>query len=424
MMNGIKSYWSNKSPQRIFFETSTYLFVATLPLWENLNTIVLWFFASSSIFLLKPAERIQNLKKNKSAVYLLLALFFLFILGWFFSTNVKDALRDIERSLGLVIIPFIILSHKREEFNLKQIYIFFGTGLLIGILICWVYIIESILTNATPWVQAGYFFKWIYNGWNALKPLEGHPSYFAVMLALFILGIIRMPEFIELRKNKFKLILLLAPFFLFLIETSSRIGIISLVVMILITIFRKLEIKKIFYFIGFVILLVILFLKFDYLGHKFSAIVDTQGNVTLDRYPRWIAILSEFEDRGNWVFGVGTGDSQALYNLAYSKGDFMIALNNRYNAHNQYLEFLVSNGILGLLIFLMVLFIFYNKTKVRGEALTFFVIIALFSISETIFGISKGVFIFAFFYSFFLIWYSNNIQKPNQNEVNQSLCVE
>tara|TARA_R110002050_G_scaffold269011_1_gene411204 strand:- start:720 stop:1991 length:1272 start_codon:yes stop_codon:yes gene_type:complete len=423
MINGIKSYWSNNSPRRIFFEASTYLFVATLPLWENLNTIVLWFFVASSLFILKPKVRFQNLKENKTALYFLVALFLLFILGWFFSTNVKDALRDIERSLGLVIIPFIILSHKRADFNLKRTYTFFGIGLFTGMVICWAYIIESILTNATPWVQAGYFFKWIYNGWNALIPLEGHPSYFAVMLVIFILGIIRMPEFINLRKNKLKLVLLLAPFFLFLIETSSRIGIICLVVMIVITIFRKLEIKKIFYFIGLVILLAILSLKFDYLGTKFSAIVDTQGNVTLDRYPRWIAILSEFDDRGNYIFGVGTGDSQALYNLAYSKGDFTIALNNRYNAHNQYLEFLVSNGILGLLIFLIVLFIFYRKTKLRGEALTFFVIIALFSFSESIFGISKGVFIFAFFYSFFIVWYPNT-KNLNQNEANERLCVE
>ncbi|MDC8002353.1 O-antigen ligase family protein [Aequorivita todarodis] len=424
MIKGIKSYWNNNTPRRIFFETSTYLFVATLPLWDNLNTIVLWFFVASSIFLLSPKVRLQNLKKNKIAFYFLVALYLLFILGWVFSTNVKDALRDMERTLTLVLIPFIILSHKREDFNLKRIYISFGTGLFIGMVICWAYIIESILTNATPWVQAGYFFKWIYNGWNALKPLDGHPSYFAVMLVIFILGVIRMPEFIHLRKNKLKLILLLAPFFLFLIETSSRIGLICLIVMIAVTIFRKLELKKIFYLIGFVALLAILSIKFDYLGSKFAMVVDTQGNVTLDRYPRWIAILSEFKERGNWVLGIGTGDAQALYDLSYSKGNFTIALNNHYNAHNQYLEFLVSNGILGIFIYSMALLFFLWKTNLKGEAMSFFIIITLFSFSESIFGISKGVFIFAFFYSFFVLWYSGKSLKLNQNEAKERLCVE
>ncbi|PHR13742.1 MAG: hypothetical protein COA40_04155 [Aequorivita sp.] len=424
MIKDIRNYWNNNPPRRVFFEASTYLFVATLPLWENLNTIVLWFFVASSLFLLKPKERLQNLKGNKTAFYFLAVLYFMFVLGWFFSTDVKDALRDMERTLTLLLIPLIVLSHKKEDFNLKKIYISLGTGLFIGMVICWGFIIESILTNATPWVQAGYFFKWIYNGWNALKPLEGHPSYFAIMIVIFILGIIRMREFVNLRRHKLKLLLLLAPFFLFLIETSSRIGVICLIVMVVITIFRKLEIKKIFYLIGLIATLAILSIKFDYLGSKFSAIVDSQGNITLDRYPRWIAILSEFNARGNYIFGIGTGDAQALYDLAYSKGGFDIALNNHYNAHNQYLEFLVSNGILGLFVYITVLLIFLRKTGLEGEALSFFVIIALFSFSESIFGLSKGVFIFAFFYSLFIVWYSKKAQKINQNEVNQNICVE
>ncbi|MGB3344638.1 MAG: O-antigen ligase family protein [Aequorivita sp.] len=411
MIKGIRSYWNSSSPQRIFFEASTCLFVATLPLWDNLNTIVLWFFVASSVLLLKPKERLRNLKKNRVTFYFLLALYLLFVLGWFLSTDVKIALRSMERTLTLVLIPLIVFSHKREDFNLKRIYISLGLGLFVGMVICWIFIIESILTNATPWVQAGYFFKWIYTGWNALKPLGGHPSYFAVLLVIFILGVIRMPEFINLRKNKLKLSFLLAPFFLFLIETSSRIGVICLIIMIMVTIFKKLEIKKIFYLIGLVALLAVLAIKFDYLGSKFATIVDTKGNVTLDRYPRWTAILSEFKDQGNWILGVGSGDSQVLYDSVYRKGGFTIALENHYNAHNQYLEFLVTNGILGLLVFITVLIVFYKKTLLRGEALSFFIIIVLFSVSESIFGMSKGVFIFAFFYSFFVLWYSDRNQK-------------
>lgn len=410
MIKDIKSYWSNNSKLRVFFEASTYFFVATLPLWEKLNTIALWFLLGSSLFLLKPRERWENLKKHKTQFYVLLALYLLFVLGWFFSTNVKDALRGMERTLTLVLLPIFILSHKREDFNLKKIFVSLGSGLFLGMVICWAYIIESILTNATPWVQAGYFFKWIYNGWNALLPLEGHPSYFAVLLVIFMLGLIRMPEFMNLRKNKFKLLLLLSPFFLFLIETSSRIGIICLVLISIITVFRKLEIKKVVYVVGLVIALALLSIKFDYLGSKLSTIVDTDGNITLDRYQRWKGIFSDFADRGNWIFGVGTGDSHALYDISYSKRGFTIALENHYNAHNQYLEFLVGSGIIGVIVFILVLLVFPIKTRLNGEALSFFIIIALFSFSESIFGMSKGVFIFAFFYALYIVIYS----KPNQ----------
>ncbi|WP_310993450.1 O-antigen ligase family protein [Aequorivita marina] len=413
MIKGIKSYWNNKSPWRIFFEAGTYLFVATLPLWDNLNTIVLWFFVASSIFLLKPKERLENIKKNKIAFFGLLALYLLFVIGLFFSENTKVALRGMERTLTLVLIPLIILSHKREDFNLKKIYVSFGIGLFTGMVICWVVIIESILTNATPWVQAGYFFKWVYNSWNAVKPLDGHPSYFAVMLVLFIVGLVRMPEFSNLRKKKLKFGLLLAPFFLFLIETSSRIGVICLVLILAITILKKIEIKRIFYVIGLFVILALFSIKFDFLGSKMATIVDTDGNITLDRYDRWGVIFSDFKEQGNWIFGVGTGDAHSLYNIAYSKGGFMIALKNEYNAHNQYLEFLVSNGLLGVLIFLIVFLIFFQKTKLKGEALSLFIILVLFSGSESIFGISKGVFIFSFFYALFILWYSKQTVHGN-----------
>ncbi|MBA80263.1 O-antigen ligase family protein [Leeuwenhoekiella sp.] len=413
MIKGIKSYCNNKSIWRILFETSTYLFVATLPLWDKLNTLVLWLFVASSIFFLKPRERLQNIKHNKKAFFGLFALYLLFIIGWILSTETKDALRDMERTLTLVIFPLILLSHKREDFNLKKIYIAFGLGLFTAMVICWAVIIESILTNATPWVQAGYFFKWVYNGWNAVKPLEGHPSYFAVMLVIFMVGLIRLPDFINLRKNKVKFLLLLAPFFLFLIETSSRIGVICFVVIIMVTIFKKLEIKRILYAIALLVALSFLSIKFDFLGSKLATIVDTKGNITLDRYDRWGAILSDFNQRESWMFGVGTGDTQELYNIAYSKNGFILALKEHYNAHNQYLEFLISNGVLGLLVYLGVLFIFFRKTKLKGEALSFFIIIVLFSGSETIFGISKGAFIFSFFYALFILLYSKRTVNVN-----------
>jgi len=425
MIKGIRSYWNSNPPNKVFFQICTFLYVGTLPLWDNLNTILLWFFIASSIFMLNPKQRLENLKNHKTAFYCLLGLYLLFILGYFYSTNVKLALRDIERTLTLVLVPLIVLSHRKEDFNIKKIYIALGTGLLTGMVICWAYIIESILTNATPWVQAGYFFKWIYSGWNALLPLEGHPSYFAVMLVIFILGIIRMPEFINLRKNKLKFFLLLAPFFLFLIETSSRIGVITLVLILILTLLKKLEIKRIFYIVAIVTVMVMLSIKFDYLGSKFTSIVDTQGNVTLDRYPRWLGILSDFNERESWLFGIGTGDRQALYDIAYSKRGLQIALENKYNAHNQYLEFLVSNGILGVLIYIFVLSVFIRKTKLRGETFTFLIIIVLFSFTETIFGMSKGVFIFAFFYSFFILWYSEkNGGKIEKRTGNNNLCVE
>jgi O-antigen ligase len=393
------------------FEGSTYLFVGTLPLFLSINTIAIWIFVVSSFIVLGFKKRKEILWKRRAFIIPFILLFFLYIIGLWTSTNTDIALKNISRVLTLVLLPTIILSHNKEDFNFKKIYYSLGAGLLTGMLICWGFVIESILTNATPLRQAPYFFEWIYSNWNLVKPIGVHPNYFALLIVILVLAIIKTEELKFLRKNKLKLILLLIPFFLFLFELSSRVAMLAFLLVIIVSALQNRSRKKGILIGLFVVGLIVLSVKFDYLGNKFSGLVDGRGNIKVERIQRWDFIIREFKKEGKLILGVGSGDTEEIYTRAYINGNFKTALIEGYNAHNQFVEFLVSNGFFGLLVFVWGLLFFALKTKLKGEALSFFITIVLLSFIESFLCRAKGVFIFSFFISFFLLMYSDKLIK-------------
>ena len=393
------------------FEGSTYLFVGTLPLFLSINTIAIWIFVVSSFIVLGFKKRKEILWKRRAFIIPFILLFSLYIIGLWTSSNTDIALKNISRVLTLLLLPTIILSHNKEDFNFKKIYYSLGAGLLTGMLICWGFVIESILTNATPLRQAPYFFEWIYSNWNLVKPIGVHPNYFALLIVILVLAIIKTEELKFLRKNKLKLVLLLFPFFLFLFELSSRVAMLAFVLVIIVSVLQNRSRKKGILIGLFIVGLIVLSVKFDYLGNKFSGLVDGRGNIKVERIQRWDFIIREFKKEDKLILGVGSGDTEEIYTRAYINGNFKTALIEGYNAHNQFVEFLVSNGFFGLLVFVWVLLFFALKTKLKGEALSFFITIVLLSFIESFLCRAKGVFIFSFFISFFLLMYSDKLIK-------------
>ena len=393
------------------FEGSTYLFVGTLPLFLSINTIAIWIFVVSSFIVLGFKKRKEILWKRRAFIIPFIFLFFLYFIGLWTSTNTDIVLKNITRVLTLLLLPVIILSHNKEDFNFKKIYYSLGAGLLIGMFICWGFVIASIVTNATPLRQAPYFFEWIYSNWNLVKPIGVHPNYFALLIVILVLAIIKTEELKFLRKNKLKLVLLLFPFFLFLFELSSRVAMLAFVLVIIVSVLQNRSRKKGILIGLFIVGLIVLSVKFDYLGNKFSGLVDGRGNIKVERIQRWDFIIREFKKEDKLILGVGSGDTEEIYTRAYLNGNFKTALVENYNAHNQFVEFLVSNGYFGLLVFVWVLLFFAFKTKLKGEALSFFITIVLLSFIESFLCRAKGVFIFSFFMSFFLLMYSDKLIK-------------
>lgn len=67
------------------------------------------------------------------------------------------------------------------------------------------------------------------------------------------------------------------------------------------------------------------------------------------------------------LWGYGCGTAAGLLQEVYEERDFALAIESRWEMHNQFLEVLVENGVVGLLLFVgMLLFPMFGKTSLRS----------------------------------------------------------
>lgn len=107
----------------------------------------------------------------------------------------------------------------------------------------------------------------------------------------------------------------------------------------------------------------------------------------------------------NALFGVGTGDAQLSFEKAYIASNTKLPKENWKRAHNQYLTFFITFGVIGILIFLTVIFIPFFQSTVRVDFyfMAFIVIAALSFIWEDTLETQAGVTFFTFFYCLLLM---------------------
>lgn len=130
---------------------------------------------------------------------------------------------------------------------------------------------------------------------------------------------------------------------------------------------------------------------------------NSSGHSIAQRIIYWKAALQII--RENIWFGVGTGDVQQAFNAYYEKNKVSLQRKFWLRAHNQYLTFMVTFGILGFLIIMAGLLLpYFRKIKRTPFLVAVFMIISFFSmIPEDTLETQAGATFFAFFYSFFIL---------------------
>jgi O-antigen ligase len=117
------------------------------------------------------------------------------------------------------------------------------------------------------------------------------------------------------------------------------------------------------------------------------------------RYLIWKSALTIFNESENKISGLGFGKTQELLRKEYKqinperKRNWF--LDRDFNTHNQYLDLLISTGILGLVLFLVFLGILAIKAKDSIYNLNLLIVLILFMCIENSFHRIFGVFVFA-----------------------------
>lgn len=129
---------------------------------------------------------------------------------------------------------------------------------------------------------------------------------------------------------------------------------------------------------------------------------EANGHSLTQRFEYWKAAYHVFKN--NFLFGVGTGDVEKELNDEYERMQSKLNPEYRLRAHNQYLTFALTFGIIGLLwILFSLVYPMIKLNKQHNFLYLSFLLIALFSfLNEDTLETQAGVTFFAFLNSFLL----------------------
>ncbi|KAF5074550.1 O-Antigen ligase [anaerobic digester metagenome] len=372
--------------------------------------------------------------KSNLLLFSLIAYWLLHVVSLFYSDNVSIGLSDIQQKLSFIAFPLIAISSAKQivpRFRTVIMAFLLGVGLMTvfsliqALFLSLNFFKETVVFNphplVTPWENFFLYSKFA---------LPFHPTYYSMHL---LLGITFLFGLIKENKGKIRLIILYCLSIVYFVGItlllSSKAGIITLIVIITLgcfwlflkkvgTVFRLVFLGGIMLFVfqimihnsRFALLLSGLGVDIEQTSQYGSEELQHLESGVMVRLRIWKSIPDIVGDR--WIAGVGVGDAKRELLRGYSELKQQEALDNEYNAHNQYLETFVSLGVIGLVLLAFVLgqamYISFSKRDI--VALMFIVIICLNMLFESIFERIAGVMFFGFFLSLFFVNRSGQVE--------------
>ena len=371
--------------------------IMTIPLTIKLNSVIWGFFLIHSLL---NAKRSDYQKYIYTIPALLMIAFFALIA--FNISDVNAALFNIEKSLSLVIIPLAIGVSRRSVYSMNLMILF-----AIGCVLLTVYLY---FVNFLLFAKSGYIATYVWNdsSWIYMfftKPGNIHPVYLSIyhVISFYALLLFSFSRWAILR-SPIKVLLIISILIslatIFFIQ--SRLAVLTLfIVPILALPSWGLKTRYTQYIIlGTIILISIGALLFFIVPTRYLDRLKELPGAISQRTELWQAAWNVFEQ--NKIWGTGTDECQYQLDLSYLKHGNDIAINHRYNTHNQYLHVLISHGFIGFMVFFLILVLgFYHAyTNERGYIFAPFLIsYCLFFTTENVLSLQKGIVLFVAMYS-------------------------
>lgn len=349
--------------------------------------------------------------------YPLLIIFVLVTLSLLYTENIEVGLQKIQRVLIIplffLIFPFANLSKGLWQ----KISLFFVGVVLLAALtshgLTMSYFIENGETKLRNLFNLNYSYLALGN------TLDLHPTYYSYFLLSAI--VVSIGQLAKSNKWHTKVLwsLLILYFSFFIIHLSSRIGLMALYIVLVIRIVHFIRLRKA-WLQGLLVLFIVhlalglivwnvgvtkyriqhIFGFEYYTGYKVN---DGQHKLKL-----WGAAINAND---NFIFGNGMGDIEQGLLSKYRAIDSEKAVKEHYNSHNQYIEYYVGLGIIGLITFTYLLGYYAFKFLKHNnfEGFLFIVITAILCVTESIWSRHHGIMFFVAFLG--VLWGLNMTTK-------------
>lgn len=390
-------------------KTSQYLIilVAILLPWDTIiGNIVLAITTIYSLFFIFKHNLFRETFFNYK-YFISSSIILIYIIGIFYSSNVTYGLSFVETTIALLFFPLFFAGIYFSKKNLEMIilafiYSYTARGLLVVFLLS-----KEIIGNG---LKSNWYFQ-------KIESLGGfHTTYMGLYS---IVSIILLLYLTTQKKNIaiFYSLILFHIFFLFLL--ASRMAIVTLLLIAIIYLVYLFIIQKekrkiiLSFSLISIIIVVIMFSNNHDLRYKFYQLKNIKdfkynkydASSIGSRIAKWESAMNVYHNN-NKLIGTGTGDLPEDLLEQFKIIDCLQCRVKKYNnPHNQYLDSLTRNGIIGISFLLLTLFypiVIAIKNKDVFQ-LMFMLTFVIMLVSECLLNREKGVQLFGLFYSFFFL---------------------
>lgn len=343
----------------------------------------------------------------------LTSIYLLTLAAIWYSPDKADAFNVAGRQLAILLFPvlFSLTGINLEKYKLQLICIFAFTCMG-TILYLYADAARNILYLQLP-LSALFTVRFMNH--NFSMPIGIHATYLSVYTAFSMLSFLYL--FFREQRLLQKWIYIISVLILSagLLQLSSRaVFVASLFIINFLFPFFLFKGKKrvVFFLTASVISAITLILinnvesfKTRYISELKTDLTDSVMIIenTEPRIARWNATLELVKKSP--VIGYGTGAEKELLKEKYFEKGLYISFLNEFNAHNEYLSIAIKTGLLGLVLFVYVLYFGFAEALKKRDILflVFMVMIAIVSVSENLLSLNKGIFFYSFFFSLFLV---------------------
>jgi len=385
-------------------------FLVTLPFDFFYSEIILISFGVHTLIHLKK-EYFKNILSKEMLV--LISIYLLGMVALLYSPDKPEGINILTRQLAILIFPLLFslngLDLDKYKLPLFQWFAFTCVGTILYLYI------DALVTIQYFHLPTTTLFTLAFMNHNFSFPIEMHATYLSMYVAFSIIvfsGLLATGQ-----RGRMKLIYIASIVLLSagLLQLSSRAVFIALLVVI-VFVFPFLLFKgrqRIWFIIvsvAFSGLLLFAINNIDsfktrYLSELKKDLTQkpTLIEVSEPRVARWEVIMEMAKHSP--IVGYGTGSEKDMLQQKYFERKLYTSYIHQFNTHSEYLSFLLKTGIIGLALFIYVLY-FGFASAWRARDVYFFgfmILISIVSVSENVLDLNKGIFFYSFFFSLFVL---------------------
>lgn len=373
--------------------------VATFTL-DKINPIFIFSLMIIQTFVLfRPDEKINF--KTTTYFWLLMALYGLNIVGMLYTDNYSKGFNTITRQISFVLFPLFYSVYRVK--NIGLLLKFYVIAVFCFILTFELHTLYLFFYKSDIFpLDLELFFSYRYTGAELTKLFEMHNAYFGMYIMFSHVIIL---DYLSRTKKYYIIVLLLLLIVfqsLFLLQMVAKTAIILNALLILCSLAYILVKRKLFKILAFSVVLLAVsgWFASQHLNLSVSRITDRMmelqkgdGSEQETRARMWSAAIPVIKE--NYLIGTGTGDVKKQLHAEYKER----GINIRSNVHNQYLDYLMRFGIVGLGLFLAV-FAYSLMHAIKTNNYIYFcftIIIMVCCFTENILSRQWGITFFATF---------------------------